>query len=48
MVSQLGLQTIPIQILANMSQNKGNQTMKIGLLIEYNKRNISLQKVCQK
>ena len=48
MVSQLGLQTIAIQILANMSQNKGNQTMKIDLLIEYNKRNISLQKVCQK
>ena len=33
-----------IHILPNISQSKGNQTMKIGQLIEYNKRNIFLQK----
>ena len=40
MMSQPGLQTIAFQILPNISQNKGNQTMKFGQLIEYNKRNI--------
>ena len=39
MTSQLGLQKIAIQIFPNISQNKGNQTMKLGQLIEYNKRN---------
>ena len=32
-----------ILILPNISQSKGNQTMKSGQLIEYNKRNIFLQ-----
>ena len=40
MTSQPGLQTIVIHILPNISQSKGNQTMKFGQLIEYNKRNI--------
>ena len=40
MTSQPGLQTIAIGILSNISQSKGNQTMKYGQLIEYNKRNI--------
>ena len=35
-----GLQTIPVQILPNISQCKGNETMKFGQLIEHNKRNI--------
>ena len=48
MTSQPGLQTIAIQILPNISQNKGNQTMKFGQLIEYNKRHIFLQKLCGK
>ena len=48
MASQPGLQTIVIHILLNISQSKGNQTMKFGQLIEYNKRNIFLQKVCRK
>ena len=48
MTSQLGLQTIAIHILSNISQSKGNQTMKFGQLIEYNKRNIFLQKLCGK
>ena len=41
MTSQPGLQTIAIHILLNM-------TMKFGQLIEYNKRNIFLQKLCGK
>ena len=39
-MSQPGLQTIAIHILPNISQSKGNQTMKFGQLIEYNKRDI--------
>ena len=38
MTSQPGKRTIVIQILPNISRNKGNQTMKIGQLIEYNMR----------
>ena len=48
MTSQSGLQTIAIHILTNTSQSKGKQTMKFDKLIEYNKINIYLQKVCQK
>ena len=40
------LQTIAIHILPNISQSKGNQTMKFGQLINYN-RNIFLQKLGQ-
>ena len=42
MISQPDLQTITIHILSNISRSKGNQ-MKLGQLIEYNKRNIFLQ-----
>ena len=48
MTSQPGLQTIATHILPNILQSKGNQTMKFGQLIEYNKRNIFLQKLCGK
>ena len=48
MTSQSGLQTIAIHILPNISQSKGNQTMKFDQLIEYNKRNIFLQKLSGK
>ena len=48
MASQPGLQTITIHILLNISQSKGNQTMKFGQLIEYNKRIIFLQKLWRK
>ena len=48
MASQPGLQTIAIHILFNISQSKGNQTMKFGQLIEYNKGNILLQNVWRK
>ena len=43
MTSQSGLQTVAIHILPNISQSKGNQEVKFGQLIEYNKRNIYLQ-----
>ena len=48
MTSQSGLQTIAIHIMPNISQSKGNQAMKFGQLIEYNKINIFLQKLCGK
>ena len=48
MTSQPGLQTIAIYILSSISQSKGNQTKKFGQLIEYNKGNIFLQKLCRK
>ena len=48
MTSQPGLQTITIHILTNISLSKGNQTMKFGQLLEYNKRNIFIQKLCGK
>ena len=38
MTSQPGLQTIAIHILPNISQSKGNQTMKFDQLIEYDRR----------
>ena len=44
MTSQPGKQTVIIQILPNISRSKGNQTMKFGHIIEYNTRNIFLQK----
>ena len=44
MTSQPGQQTIVIHILSNVSRNKGNQTMKFGQLMEYNMRNIILEK----
>ena len=48
MTSQPGLQTIPIYLLLNISQSKSNQTMKFGQLIEYDKENIFVQKLCRK
>ena len=39
-VPQPGLQTVSIHVLPNVSQSQGNQTMKFGQLIEYNKKNI--------
>ena len=44
MTPQNGQQIIIIQILANISSNKDNQRMKLGQLIEYNMKNIFLQK----
>ena len=45
---QPGLQTIPIHIWLNISESKGNQTMKFGQLIEHSKRNNFLQKLSEK
>ena len=45
MTSQPGLQIIAIHILLNITQRKCNQKMKFSQLIEYNKRNIFLQKL---
>ena len=35
-------------MIPNISRSKGNQTMKFGQVIEYNNRNIFLQKSCRK
>ena len=48
MTSQPGQQTTAIHLLLNISRIKGKQTMKFGQLMEYSKRNISLQKSCRK
>ena len=44
MTSQPVKQTIAIHTLPNISRSKSNQATKIGQLIEYNMRNISLEK----
>ena len=44
MTSQLGKQTIPLQILHNISRSKCNQTMNFDLLVEYSMRNFFLEK----
>ena len=48
MTSQSGKLTIAIHILPNISRSKGNRTMKFVQLVEYNLRNISLEKSCAK
>ena len=48
MTSQPWKQTIAIHILPNISRNKGNQTVKYGQSIEYNMRNIFLEKILHK
>ena len=48
MTSRPGEQRITVHILLNFSLSKCNQAMKLGHLIEYHKRNISLQKSCRK
>ena len=48
MTSQTRLQTIARHILPNISQSKGDQTMKFGQVIKYNKINIFLQKLSGK
>ena len=42
-MSQAGMQIITIYLLPNISRIKGNQTVKLGQLIEYNMRNIFLE-----
>ena len=44
MTSQLGKQTVTVNILPSISRSKDNQTMRYGLLIEYNMTNTFLEK----
>ena len=44
MTSQPGSQTIAIHILIKISRKISNQAMKFGHLIEYNMKNIFLEK----
>ena len=44
MTSQPGKEIIVKHILPNISRSKNNQTMKFGQLIEYNMRNIFIEK----
>ena len=44
MTSQPGYQAIVMHILPDILRSKSNQTIKLGQLIEYNIRNIFLQK----
>ena len=48
MTSQSGKQTFAIHILFYISRSKSNQAMKFGQLIEYNMRNIVIEKSCTK
>ena len=48
MTSQTRKQTIAIHILTNISRSKGNQAMKFSQLVEYNMRNIFLEKPSKK
>ena len=48
MTSQPGKQIISINILSNNSRITGNQTIKFGQLIEYNIKNIFLEKSFKK
>ena len=40
MMSQPAKQTIAINILFSISESKSNQAVKLGQLIQYNKRNV--------
>ena len=44
MASQTGKQTIAMHILPDIARRKGNQTVKFSQVIEYNMRNIFLEK----
>ena len=44
MMSQPGKPAIAIHILPSISRSKGNHPMKFGQLIEYNMKNIFLEK----
>ena len=44
MTSHTGQKKITIHILSNISRSKGKQTMKFGQVIEYNMRNVFLEK----
>ena len=43
-----GKQTVTLPILLNLSQSKGNQTLKFGQVMEYNKKIFFFGKSCRK
>ena len=43
-ISQPGKQIFAVDIFPNISRSKGNQAMKFGQLVEYNKRTVFLEK----
>ena len=45
MTLQPGLQTVAIHTLPNIAQSKGNPLLEFCQLIEYNNKNIFLQKI---
>ena len=44
MTSKHGQQTVTTHVLPNISRSKGNQTIKFGQLLKYNKRKSFLKK----
>ena len=48
MTSQTDNKQSQYKLLPDISRNKGYQTMKLGQLIEYNMRNVLLEKSCTK
>ena len=46
MTSEPEKHTITIIVLTHITRSKGNQTDKFGQLIEYNVKNLFLQKMC--
>ena len=48
MTSQPGSQITAIHILSNISGSKRNQAMKLGQSLDYDKRNVLIQKTCRK
>ena len=48
MTSQTKQQIITLHLLSHISRSKGNQTIKFDLLIEYDMRNIFLEKLYTK
>ena len=47
-MAQPGKEIIALHILTNISRGKGSQAMKFGQLIEYNTRNMFLEKSYKK
>ena len=43
-----GKQTVTLPILLNLSQSKGNQTLKFGQVMEYNQKFFFFWKIMQK
>ena len=47
MTSQRGKPVIIVHIILTISESNGNQKTKFGQFMEYNKKNIFLQKLCK-